>query len=305
MCDVSGMRRGARAGAVLAAALALLAACQPPPRPFAPTERGTDLSIGPAADAYGITLRPVSGMPSTLAASFAAALVEALGRREVPAAVSLERAPGALAYGAAEALPLDGGRVEVAIEWWVIGRDGRGLGRHWVSASPPRRDWERGSPRLVGRLAAESADGIAALLRPVPPAPRGMAPAVRVGAVGAPPGIDGEALRRAMVDAMRAARIETLPDGRAGPRLAAKVSLGPVAGGLRRLRVDWRLDAASGSRIGSLVQENDVVDETLIADWPRMTRLIARAATDDIAVLLRKAGNRASSQPVDELPRRP
>ena len=305
MCDVSGMRRGARAGAVLVAALAVLAACQPLPRPFAPTERGGDPSFGPAADAYGITLRPVSGMPSALAGWFVPALVEALGRREVPAAVSSERAPGALAYGAAETRPLDGGHLEVAIEWWVIGRDGRGLGRHWVSASPSRRDWERGSPRLVGRLAAESAEGIAALLRPAPPAPRGTAPAVRVGTVGAPPGIDGEALRRAMVHAMRAARIETLPDGRVGPRLAAQVSLGPVSGGLRRLRVDWRLHAASGARIGSLVQENDVVNETLIADWPRMTRLIARAATDDLALLLTRAGNRASSQPVDGPPRRP
>lgn len=79
MRNVSRMKRGARAGAVLAAALALLAACQPLPRPFAPTERGGDLPFSPAADAYGITLRPVSGMPSTLAVSFAPALVEALG----------------------------------------------------------------------------------------------------------------------------------------------------------------------------------------------------------------------------------
>ena len=299
------MKRGARAGAVLAAALVFLAACQPPPRPFAPTEAGGNLPFSPAADAYGITLRPVSGMPPTLAVSFVPALVDALGRREIPVAVSSERAPGALAYGAAEARPLDGGRVEVAVEWWVIGRDGRGLGRHWVSASPPRRDWERGSPRLVGRLAAESADGIAALLRPASPAPRGAPPAVRVGAVGAPPGIDGESLRRAMVGAMKAARIDTLPDGRAGPELTAKVSLGPVSGGQRRLRVDWRLQAASGARIGSLVQENDVVNETLIAEWPGMTRLIARAAMEDLAVLLRKAGNEALSRPVDGPPRRP
>lgn len=305
MRHVSGARRGARAGAALAAALAFLAACQPPPRPFAPTERGGGVSFRPAEDAYGIALRPVSGMPPTLAASFVPALVEALARRGVPAAVSSNRGSGALAYGAVEARPLDGDRLKVGIEWWVIGSDGRGLGRHWVSAEPSRRDWEVAASGLAERLAAESADGIAGLLRPVPQ-PSGRAPPeVRVGAVAAPPGIDGETLRRATVDAMRAARIEILPDGRAGPRLTAKVSLGPVTAGRRRLRVDWRLDDASGARIGSMVQENQVVSETLIAEWPRLVRLIARAATDELGGLLRRSRGNAALRPVDGPPRRP
>ena len=304
MRHVSRGRPNARAGVALGIALAILAACQPPPRPFAPAEPGS-ASFSPTEDAYGIALRPLSGMPSALSASFLAALVEALGRREVPAVVSPERAPGALAYGAADARPLDGDRVEIAIEWWVIGRDGRGLGRHWVSASPFRRDWERAAPRLIERLAAESADGIVALLRPASPVPAGAPPAIRVGAVGAPPGIDGETLRRAMIDAMHAARIDALPDDRAGPRLAASVSLGPVSRGFRRLRVEWRLDDASGSRIGSLVQENDVVDETLIADWPAMARLIARAATDELGGLLTTADGKAAPRPVDGPRHRP
>ena len=305
MRHVSGAGRGARAGAVLAVALAFLAACQPPPRPFAPTERGGSISFGAAEDAYGITLRPVSGMPSRLAASFVPALVEALGRREVLAAVSSERAPGALVYGAAEARPLDGDRLEVGVEWWVIGSDGRGLGRHWVSAEPSRRHWEGAAPGLVERLVAESADGIAGLLRPASLTLGRAPPAVRVGAVAAPPGIDGETLRRATIGAMRAARIEVVPDGRAGPRLTAKVSLGPVTAGRRRLRVDWRLDDASGERIGSMVQENEVVNESLIAEWPRLVRLIARAATDELGGLLTRARGHAAPRPVDGSPRRP
>lgn len=305
MRHVIGVRRGARAGAALAAALAFLAACQPPPRPFAPTERGGNPSFGPAEDAYGITLRPVSGMPSRLAASFVPALVEALGRREVPVVLSSERTPGALAYGAAEARPLAADRLEVGIEWWVIGRDGRGLGRHWVSAEPSPRDWEGAAPGLVDRLAAESAAGIVALLRPASPVPRGPPLAVRVGAVAAPPGIEGETLRRATIDALRGARIEHLPDGRAGPRLAAQVTLGPVSAGMRRLRVDWRLDHPSGARIGSMVQENDIVNETLIADWPRLARSIARAATDELSGMLTGARGNASARPVDGAARRP
>lgn len=305
MRHVSRARHVAWGVAALAAALAFLAACQTPPRPFAPTERGGSASFRPAEDAYGVTLRPVSGMPSRLAASFVPALVEALGRWEVLAAVSSERAPGALVYGAAEARPLDGDRLKVGIEWWVIASDGRGLGRHWVSAEPSRRDWEGAAPALAERLAAESADGIAGLLRPVSQALGRALPAVRVGAVAAPPGIDGETLRRATTDAMRAARIEIVPDGRTGPRLTAKVSLGPVTAGRRRLRVDWRLDDASGARIGSMVQENEVVNETLIAAWPRLVRLIARAATDELGGLLTRVRGNAAPRPVDGPPRRP
>ena len=70
---------------------------------------------------------------------------------EVPAVVSSDPGRGARAYGAAEAQTLDGDRLKVAIEWWVIGRDGRGLGRHWVSAEPSRRDWEHAPTPLVRR----------------------------------------------------------------------------------------------------------------------------------------------------------
>lgn len=294
-----------RAGVALAVALILLAACQPPPRPFAPTDRSGAVQINPAEDAYGITLRPVSGMPPALEEAFLPALVAALVRREVPAVVSSGRAPGALAYGAAGARSVDDDRLKVAIEWWVIGRDGRGLGRHWVSAEPLKQDWERASGRLVGRLATGSAEGIAALLRPAPPAPVGGSPSLRVGTVVAPPGIDGEALRRAMIGALRAVGLGILPDGRAGPLLLATVSLGQVAGGMRRLRVEWSLEHASGARIGALVQENDVVNETLVADWPAMARLIARAATGELGGLLEKAARKASIRPVDGPPRRP
>ena len=305
MRHVSRGRPKARAVVALAVALAFLSACQPPPRPFAPSDRGGGILFSPAEDAYGVTLRLVSGMPSATEAAFIPALVDALARREVPAVVSSDPGRGAQAYGAAEAQALDGDRLKVAIEWWVIGRDGRGLGRHWVSAEPSRRDWEHAPTPLVRRLAADSADGIVALLRPAPAGKGDAPPAVRVGTVAAPPGIDGEVLRRAMIDAMRAARIEMLPRGRTGPRLTAKVSLGPVSGGLRRLRIEWRLDRASGARIGALVQENNVANETLVTDWPGMVRLIARAATDELGGLLTNARGTAASRPVDGPRRRP
>ena len=306
MCDVTRSAPNAgRVCAALALALALLAACQPPPRPFAPTDRSDAVPFTPAADAYGITLRPVSGMPAALTAAFVPALVEALVLREVPAVVSSEGAPGALAYGAAETRPVDGDRLQVAVEWWVIGRDGRGLGRHWVSAEPLKQDWEGASERLVRRLATGSADGIVALLRPAASAAVGGSLSVRVGAVAGPRGIDGEALRGAMIGAMRAAGIHIVPDGRAGPELVAEVSLGPVRGGMRPLRVEWRLENESGARIGALVQQNDVVNETLIADWPEMVRLIARAAARELHVLLERATRKVSVGPVDGAPRRP
>ena len=163
--------RAVSRGAAALAALALLAACQPLPRPFAPAERSGRAPVVPAEDAYGVTLRPVSGMAPALAARFAAALVAALDRRGVPAVLSAGRARGSLVHGAAQARPLDGERLEVAIEWWAIGRAGRGLGRHRVTAQPARRDWRAASAPLVERLAAESADGIAALLRGAAPSP--------------------------------------------------------------------------------------------------------------------------------------
>ena len=285
----------ALAAAVLA--LSVLAACQPP-RPFGPTEADRRAVVVPAEDAFGVTLRPVSGLAPELAARVAAAVVAALERRAVPSVVSAGRARGSLVLGTAQARSLGGERLEIATEWWVIGRDGRGLGRHRVAAAAPRHDWQGASAPPVERLAADSADGIAALLRPAPPEQRSRGPAIRLGDVATPPGIDGEILRRAMVDAMRAARIGVSMGGRGGLRLSAAVTLGTVSQGRRRLGVEWRLDDAGGRRIGALVQENDVVIETLVADWPAMARTIARAAVGELPALLERAA-RAPSAPVD------
>lgn len=290
-------------GAALALALALLAACQPLPRPFAPTDRGGAAPAVPGLDSWSVALRPVSGMSPGAAADFTASVVAALGQRGVLAAVSGGPPRGALVYGAAETEPLDGERLGIAIDWTAFGREGRGLGLHRVVAEAPRRDWESGAAPLLERLAARSAEGIAALLRPAATMPSRPGPAIRLGAVAAPPGLDGKILRRAMVDAMRAARIDASPGKRADHRLAATVSLGPAWRGQRRLRVEWRLDAAAGRRIGALVQENDVAGATLVADWPALARLIARAAADELGGLLARAGGSAAA--VDGPPGRP
>ena len=297
--------RPVRRGAAALAALVFLAACQPLPRPFAPAERSGRAPVVPAEDAYGVTIRPVSGMAPALAAPFAAELVAALDRRGVPAVLSAGRARGSLVHGAAEARPLDGERLEVAIEWRAVGRDGRGLGRHRVTARPARRVWQAASAPLVERLAAGSADGIAALLRGAAPGRESRKPAIRVGPLAAPPGLDGGILRRAMVDAMRAAGIAVSPRGPGGPLLTATVSLGPPADGRRRLRVEWRLDDAGGRRLGALVQENHVARETLTADWPSTVRLIARAAVGELGGLLARAGDAAPTPPVDGSARPP
>ena len=297
------VRRCATALAGAALTLAVLAACQPP-RPFAPSDGDRRAAVVPAEDAFGVTLRPISGIEPGLAAPLAAAVVAALERRAIPSVVSAGRARGSLVLGAAQTRPLGGERLEIAIEWWVIGRDGRGLGRHRVSAEAPQRDWQGAPAPLVERLATESAHGIAALLRPAPPRRPSRSPAIRMGNVATPPGIEGEILRRAMVDAMRTARIGVPTGGRSGPRLSAAVSLGTVAQGRRRLIVEWRLDEAGGRRIGALVQENDVDDETLIADWPAMVRPIARAAVAELPALLNRA-RAAPSPPVDGPARRP
>ena len=292
-------------GAFLALALAVLAACQPPPRPFAPTDRGGEAPAVPGEDAWGVALRPVSGMAPGPAADFAASVVAALGRRGVPAALSGGPPRGAQVHGAVETKALDGQRLGIAIVWTAFGREGRGLGLHRVAAEAPRHDWESAAAPLLERLAARSADGIVALLRPAAPVPRRAGPAIRVDPVAAPPGLDGEILRRAMVDAMRAARIVASPGDRPGRRLAATVSLGPAWRGQRRLRVEWRLEDAAARRIGAMVQENDVAAATLAADWPVLARLIARAAVDELGGLLARTGGSAAAAPVDAPPRRP
>ena len=74
---------------------------------------------------------------------------------------------------------------------------------------------------------------------------------------------------------------------------------------MRPLGVEWRLENESGARVGALVQQNDVVNETLIADWPEIVRLIARAATGELGGLLERTAGNVPSLPVDGPPRRP
>ncbi len=274
--------------------VAVLAACQPLPRPFAPSsDTAAANPLIYVKDGSGVAVLDLAGAPEPTSRAVTFALIEALLERNIPAAFSVGNRRSLFVYGEAEAVPSASGRLDVEAVWYLVDPQARPLGRHRVKARPSVRAWRSGEPAMVKALAGSAADGIAALIRgedSLPPPRAQGARAVFLQTLRTPASLDGAVLRRALG--------AVLPDR--GLRLARRrtagnlllngtITLGPPVGARRRLSLVWRLDDPSGREIGRLHQANDEEITALESGWPALARLIARALAPDLRAMIAAA----------------
>ena len=269
--------------------LAVLAGCQPLPRPFAPVDTTAANPLIELGDSPGVAVLDLAGAPAPTSRAVTSAVIEALLDRDIPAAHSTGNRRSLFAYGEAEAARSAGGRLDVEMVWHLVDPEARPLGSHRTAARPPARAWRSGDPAMVATLAGSAADGIAALIRGEDPARRKRARGARgvfLQAVGAPASLDGAVLRRAVEAALPGGGLRLVRRRTAADLvLNATITLGPPIGARRRLGLVWRLADPNGQEIGRLDQANDVEAAALASRWPALARLIARALAPDLRAM--------------------
>ncbi len=283
---------GTRCGSVVPVwllATAVLAGCQPLPRPFALAGGETANPLVTLRDGPGVAVLDLAGAPEATARAVTSAVIEALQERNIPAAHATGNRGSLFTYGEAEAVPSADGRLDVEMVWYLVDPRARPLGRHRTASRVPAHAWRTGAPFMIAALAGSAAEGIAALIRAEDPARRDPLPGVRsvfLRAVRTPASLDGAALVRALGEALPGGDLRLVRHrAEADFVLDAALTLGPPIGGQRRLGLVWRLASADGREIGRLDQANDVATTTVASGWPALARLIAAALIPDLRAL--------------------
>ena len=268
----------------------LLAACQPLPHPFeddAPRRGSPMLTL---RDSASVTIAPIDGAPQATAEKLAPAMASALQQREIAASDKTASIGSYELVGRIEEMPPSGDKVALVAIWELRDPAGKSLGERTERLEALAQDWEQGSEEAVTRLAAASADGLAALLLDDAPAEAEAGGRTRllISGVEGAPGDGGQSLPRAITEILKRqdVAIVTDPQAKADLVLDADVVVANPKAGKQNVKIVWRVRRRDGGEIGTVGQENDVPAGLLDGPWGDVAYMVAVSAQDGIMQLV-------------------
>lgn len=263
--------------AALLTAIAV-AACGELPQPFRHTAPNPLLNPLPLA---GVTVTPVAGAPEPreLAEAMAAELVA----RQVVAVAG----PPWRGGRTVEAMVTEDGDA-VLVSWQLRGFDGGLIAQH------PRRVSLAAWRTPEGRAATVKAAApiLVAAIHSGPAGPAVAGPMVSVPPVAGAPGDGAAALATAMAGALRRAGL-SVGDGSGAFVIAGTVMVSPGPPGHDRLDITWAIRDADGTALGTVAQGNPVPRGQVDGMWGGLARIIAEAAADGVAEVVRSGAGQA------------
>ncbi|MHA1568258.1 MAG: hypothetical protein ACTSXZ_02210 [Alphaproteobacteria bacterium] len=274
--------------------VALLAGCQPLPRPFAHDGTAGNALLD-LAGSGGIVVRPVVGAPAAARGRFAAALAAALRDAGLPAVTEGGNGASLILEGRAVGPTIVGeaaARGELMLFWFLKGPDGGEIGRHEQRETVPAAAWRRGDPALISFISGKAAERLARIVRggeSLAVAPRPELKLV-VWPVDGAPGDGGRSLTSAVKSVLRRSQVALRPVASDDTFvLLGSVYRKPAAGGRERVSIRWTLIRPDGREIGSVDQANTVPTGQLDGPWGAIALAIAESATPAILSLVEAA----------------
>jgi hypothetical protein len=283
-----------------AAAALLLASCQPLPHPFADDVPKPGSPMLTLRDDASIAIAPLKGGPRATAEKLAPAMAKALLKREI---IASDRTTSIASYqldGRVQGMPASGGKAAVVVLWDLRDSSGKSLGERAERIEAGADDWQRGSQDAVARLAAASAEQIAAMLQgkaPVEAEAEGRTRLLIRGVDGAP-GDGGQALANAITTLLkrRDVAIVSDPQAKADLLLDADVTVAKPKAGRQHVKIVWRVRRKDGTEIGTVAQENDVPAGLLDGSWGDVAYTVAVSAQDGIMELVARGATPPSGR---------
>jgi hypothetical protein len=277
-------------GWTVAVMAALLAACQPLPHPFADDvpRRGSQILV--LRDSASVTIAPIAGTPRPTAEKLAPAMASALQQREIAASAKTASIGSYELLGRIEEMLPSGDKAVLVADWQLRDPSGESLGERTERLEAPVHDWEQGAEDAVARLAAASADRLAALLQDEAPSEAQLGGQTRllISGVEGAPGDGGQSLPRAITEILKRqdVAIVTDPQGSADLVLDADVVVAKPKAGKQNVKIVWRVRRKDGGEIGTVGQENDVPAGLLDGAWGDVAYMVAASAQDGIMQLV-------------------
>jgi len=277
---------------IVALMLINLASCQPVPQPFARTPGAPNNPLLQLKDMSGIVVLPLDGAPLAIVHEILSATITALHALNIPATMGSANTKSYFLVGHVETKTVRSDLLEVELMWELAGPKGVSIGQHVVTGTVNHMAWNAGSNKLIRQFATASARGVAAFIqspsqyKPAPIAT--LHPLYVMGVAGVSPKLGG-ILRRAMSAALRRLELSVQPVRRERDLIiAGRVSLGPVAAGVRRIEISWSVREWNGKEIGNVKQTNMIAAELMGEKWPELAKITAKAAAPGVIEVLRK-----------------
>lgn len=273
--------------------IALLAACQPVPRPFqadrkAPT--GDELAaLGPRS---GIVVVAPTGARANVTALLPGIVAEALLAQEVPATALASPVRRFSLRSHVSTRFTRAGRADIAVRWTLRDPGGAIFATWDQRLTANAGAWRLADTPLLEDLADGAAAKLTALIGPDavdPRPPTERTPVLAIGSVEGAPGDGGPALAQALLGTLRLRGFDARLDRAPGSFLVnARVTLTPGIGG-DRVDIVWSVTGPGGRDVGTVRQSNLVPTGTLDGAWGDVAFAIAEGAADGILEALQRS----------------
>jgi hypothetical protein len=273
-----------------AAAVLLLASCQPLPHPFADDVPKPGSPMLTLRDNASVAVAPLKGTPRATAEKLAPAMAQALQQRDIAASDRTASIGSYELSGRVQGMPPAGGKAALIVLWELRDPSGKSLGARAERVEAAPDDWQQGGAEAVARLAAASAEQIAAMLQDKAPVEAEIGGRTRllVRGVGGAPGDGGPALANAITTLLKRQDVAIVsdPQGKADLLLDAEVTVAKPQAGTQHVKIVWRVRGKDNAEIGTVAQENDVPAGLLDGAWGDVAYTVALSAQDGIMQLV-------------------
>ena len=281
-----------KATLVLALLPALMTGCGPSQGPFSTDRAHNKHLVVPLPDAAGIVVRPVSGVSDAQSRALRTAMVEALSRHEIPAALTGgNRAARNIDGVATTEDAANGGRL-VRIDWTLSDRNEKTQATASSTARISAAIWQDPDPKaLLTLVDGAAARFTASIVEPTYGSTVPQSPVIKlhIWPITGPSDAGNELLRTAIGRAL-ARRDFSVVGGmeQAQLILSGEVALAPPKDGKRPIEIIWAMLRPDGKELGRLNQKNTVTEDSLTSGWPGLSRAIATAAAGGVSELIRR-----------------
>ena len=269
-----------------------MAGCGPSQGPFSADRARNKHLVVPLPDAAGIVVRPIDGVSEEQSRALRTAMVDALSRREIPAALNGGNRAIRHIDGSARIEDAIDGRHSVRVDWTLSDRNGKTQATASSTARIGEKAWQAPDPKALSVLAdGPAARFMAAIVEPAygNAAPQPAVIKLHIWPIAGPSDLENQLLRTAIGQAL-ARRDFSVVGGieQAQLILSGEVALGPVENGKRPIEIIWAMLRPDGKELGRLNQKNTVTEDSLTSGWPGLSRAIATAAAGGVSELIRR-----------------
>ena len=238
-----------------------------------------------------VRVEQVTGPALPMAKLLSDSVVEGLREQEVVATVADDEISLYVLKGRSEANWTDSRVPFVMLIYWTLTDiTGTQIGTYTQGVRGARWKWEYGDPRIIRAVGRGAAKPIAAMIskEETPSLPvLLMGAGMLVNPVVGAPGDGNPALTKAIKTALGALDVLITEDRRqAKVQLSGTVAVQPLANGMERIGIVWRVTTPDGFEVGRASQENTVPSGSLNGVWGIEADRVASAAVSGIERIL-------------------